>query len=304
MARRPHKLELYAWSVQHPPAEVAFLLRAHAHYNRDTGIDLASRLRDDFCGGAAIAAEFVSLDENHRAVGVDRDWPTIKWGESHWPQVLGERSQDLILLCADVIEARTPKVDLIAAMNFGTFEFHERSALLNYFKSARRTLRPGGLLVIDAFGGPGSMQVKTQSRRVTPPEWSGLEPFTYLWEQRRFDAVQQRIDCRIHFEFSDGKFMRDAFRYDWRMWSLAELTELMREAGFTQAEVWCDAEPATKKSKRSSAQPVRQFSPVNTLVNRDEWVAYVVGHVAPGRPQARALQRRPEDSGIESSLSS
>lgn len=278
---QPDKLNLYRLAVQHAPAEVAFLQRAFAHHNDG---ELPTLLREDFCGTAAIAAHFVALDENHRAVAIDSHYPTHRWALQRWPEVLGERAQDLHLVCDDVLSARTPRVDVVAALNFSVFIYHDRPALLNYFKTARKTLRPGGLLVIDAYGGPGAMQVKMQKRQVVPDASESVKPFEYQWEQRNYDAVTSRVDSRIHFGLSKSKTIRDAFLYDWRLWSLTELVELLTEAGFASAQVWCDADAHDNdaaKLKRASIEPSpRWFAPLSTMPGRDEWVAYVVA-VAP-----------------------
>jgi hypothetical protein len=40
--------------------------------------------------------------------------------------------------------------------------------------------------------------------------------------------------------------MRDAFRYDWRLWTIPELTELFEEAGFRNIHVlWEGTDPKT-----------------------------------------------------------
>jgi hypothetical protein len=99
--------------------------------------------------------------------------------------------------------------------------------------------------------------------------------FEYQWEQRDYDAVTGRIDCRIHFVVGgDGgvhRTRRNAFRYDWRLWTLPELIELMREAGFVRAEAWCDRYDAR------TGQSDGMYRPIARMGAREDWVAYVVG---------------------------
>ena len=158
MTRLPHKLELYQHAVQHPAAEVGFLLRAYHHYHRA----FPTKLKEDFAGGAAVASAFVALNENHRALAVDAHAQTVRWARQRAKRELGERAIDLHLICADVLAVATPKVDVIAAMNFSTFIYHDRASLCRYFQHARRSLTAKGMLVIDAFGGPGAMIVGVQ----------------------------------------------------------------------------------------------------------------------------------------------
>ena len=49
-----------------------------------------------------------------------------------------------------------------------------------------------------------------------------LKGFTYVWEQADFDPVTNHILCKIHFEFKDRTRLKNAFVYDWRLWSLVD----------------------------------------------------------------------------------
>jgi hypothetical protein len=40
--------------------------------------------------------------------------------------------------------------------------------------------------------------------------------------------------CHIHFAFPDGSRLDRAFSYDWRLWTLPELRELLAAAGFSR----------------------------------------------------------------------
>lgn len=268
MARsKPHRLDLYRLAVQHPEAEVGLLLRAYTHYNDDR---MPSRLKEDFAGSSVIASTFVSLDENHRALAVEAHGPTAQWAAKRADRELGERAEDCYIIQADVLEIDSPKVDVIAAMNFSTFIYHDRAALVRYFRAARKSLRPGGILAMDCFGGPGAMRLGVQTRQIQPAAEDGVEQFTYEWEQRSYDAVTGKIDCRIHFALADGSRIDNAFRYDWRLWTLPELQECLLEAKFTCVEVWCDQyDPETGQSDG-------HYRPISTLPAREDWVAYVI----------------------------
>lgn len=262
----PHKLELYRLAVQHPLAEVAFAERVFAHYQRGAQPG-ATRLREDFAGTAAVASAWVALGPERRALAVERHGPTLRWARLRARRELGARARDLHLLQADVMQVTSPRVEIVLALNFSTFIYHDRTALRQYFANARRSLLPGGVLIIDAYGGPGAMRLGTQRRRVAPTD--GIRPFEYAWEQRSYDAVTSRVDCRIHFQQS-GRKIANAFRYDWRLWSLSELVETMLEADFSQAQVWCDR--PGRRVERSGA-----FAPIRNMPAREDWVAYVVG---------------------------
>lgn len=273
-----HRLALYRRAVQHPLAEVAFLERAWRRAQRCMAKAGGPRghpllLREDFAGTAAVAAAWVASGPRRQAMAVDCHAPTLRWAWRQAQRELGPRADDLHLVCGDVPAVRGPRVDVIAALNFSSFIYHDRAAMLDYFRAARRALQPGGVLVIDAFGGPGAQRPGIQ-RRAIPADEHGPR-FTYLWEQRRFDPVTSRIDCRIHFELGCGSSRRridNAFGYDWRLWSLPELIELMAEAGLAGATVWCDRFDA--RIGRSDGQ----YRPTRHMPAREDFVAYVTGN--------------------------
>lgn len=272
-SKPPHKLSLYRRAVQHPPAEADFLHRAYRHYNK--GLPLL--LREDFAGTCAVAAAWVAMDPEHQAMAIESHRPTARWAQRTARREMGDAAEDLHIVEADVLEVDGPKVDITCALNFSTFIYHDRASLKQYFQSARRGLKRNGLLILDAYGGPGAMRVGTQTRRVpgeSAPGSLGSPPqpgFTYHWDQRSFDPITHRTECRIHFTLHDGTHLNSSFIYRWRLWALPELAELMLEAGFKKAEVWCDAyDPASETSdglyRRTPRMPAR-----------DDWVAYVIG---------------------------
>jgi len=259
---RPHKLDLYRLAVQWPQAQAHFLLNTYAHYHHGAW---PTRLKEDFAGTAAVAAAWTHLDEDQQAIAVDAHGPTARRAQRMYRDL-----DRLKIIHGDVLDVTAPKVDIIAALNFSVFIYHDRTATLRYMRHARASLRDGGLLIIDVFGGPGSMRAGIQSRDVRPPEDEGARPFEYQWEQRSYDAVSGRIDCRIHFRLADGTVRRDAFRYDWRLWTLPELSELLAEAGFSQADVWCDGYDAVAGAGDGD------YRPLTSMPEREDWVAYVV----------------------------
>jgi SAM-dependent methyltransferase len=170
-----------------------------------------------------------------------------------------------------------PAADVISVLNFSIFHFHRRGDLAAYFEHARRSLAADGILVLNAFGGPGALRATIDRRRVEPAATTcepAPPPFEYRWEQRGYDAVANRLDCRIHFvvDGTDGNSttIEDAFQYDWRVWTLPELTELIRETGFTDAQVWRHTYDPSKGTDGVF------LGPVDRIENADTWLAYVI----------------------------
>lgn len=252
----PHPLDLYRLAVQHPLAEVAFVDSAWAYHHGDDSE--AMLLREDFAGTCAVAAAWCASDPDRQAMAVELDRPTAEWAAERFDD------PDLHIVVDDVMAVDGPAVDVTLALNFSALIYHNASTLDAYLSHARRCLNPGGLLILDFFGGSSVYEPSVEHRRIEPDE-GGFEPFEYAWEQRGLDAVTRRIDCRIHFELSDGQSLRDAFCYDWRLWSPAELIASARRAGFAEASLWW-ADPAGGG----------RFQPVADEPVESAWVGYIV----------------------------
>lgn len=283
--RSPHgvgadPLELYRWATQDPETQIAVLDLMHRRIRRGPPPRV---LREDFAGTAAESIAWVDAHPRREAIAVERDPATVDWARLSAEPVLGRRAQRLQFITSDVLEASPPAVppaDLIAVLNFSICYFHRRTALLAYLRHARRCLAPTGLLVLNLFGGPGARRRRLVKHAITPRSQRAGEsvppPFEYQWEQRSWRASTRRIDCRIHFVVPAAgapgrRMLRDAFRYDWRLWRVDELIALLRQAGFADAQVW-----------RHTAEPGRGragvfLGPVATIPDRGTWVAYLVG---------------------------
>ncbi|QDU33076.1 hypothetical protein KS4_11170 [Poriferisphaera corsica] len=258
---------LYRSAVQHPEAEVAFLERVYMHYFEG---EQPTLLREDFAGTCAISSAWVMMDEDNRALAIEIDYPTAVWADKFISHEIQERSEDVIILVDDVMNVNEPEVEIVASMNFSTLIYHSKLELIAYFKHVRKCLLDNGIFVMDVFGGAGSKQVGVQERAMVVPGEQDLK-IKYQWEQRSYDARNQRIDCRIHFERENGERLVDAFCYDWRLWSLADLQAMMIEAGFDDSEVWCDV------YNTEIGQSDGYYKPADVYPDRQDWIAYVVG---------------------------
>jgi hypothetical protein len=118
--------------------------------------------------------------------------------------------------------------DVVAALNFSYWLLKERRAIKRYFERVHRLLKDDGVFFLDAYGGYDSFRVITQERAVE----GDAGDFTYVWEQEKYDPITGRQVCHIHFAFPDGSRMDRAFSYDWRLWTLPEIRELLDEVGF------------------------------------------------------------------------
>lgn len=257
---------LYEAAVQCVDADLDFAQRV---YTRRYGHGFRL-LREDFCGTAALAAAWVARGPKNRAWGVDLDEKTMDWGRAHHVRPLGPAARRLSLCRGDVRAVRTPGVDIICALNFSYMVFHRREALRDYFRAAFRGLRHQGLLLLDCFGGTEAGACVIEKKRVKAAQ--GRPAFTYIWEQASYNPVDHRTRFHIHFAFRGGRRLERAYVYDWRLWTLPELDEVLREAGFREAA--CFVEGWDESHSTGDGKFVRK----TRFENQAGWVAYVVGY--------------------------
>jgi len=151
-----------------------------------------------------------------------------------------------------------------AALGRRVSYLHQRRQLVAYFARCHDALRPGGVLVVDTFGGHGAM-VPFKHRR---PVGSAR----YTFEQASYDAVTARSLCHIHFRFPDGSVLRNCFTYDWRRYSLPELLDAMAEAGFAPPAVWV----ATTDTSSGAFEEEFRLHDGSVPLDAEHWNAYVV----------------------------
>jgi len=252
----PHdRHRLYERAVQDTATELALVERVVRHAGRP-----ALRLREDFCGTALLACAWVAGGPRRRADAVDLDPSVLTWSLIHRLPALGPAAARIQLHRRDVRRGPRGPYDAILALNFSWQVFHARRDLRDYLASARRALAPGGALVMDIFGGWLAQKALTERRRIG----GGV---TYVWEHEAFDPISNRLRCAIHFELPRGRRLRHAFRYDWRLWTLQEVKDLLAEVGFEEVEVLWDVEPPGVEPR----YVVREAA-----TNQGGWLAYLV----------------------------
>ena len=259
-AKQADRYALYQEAVQDPEADVSFARRVfERRYGRPPHL-----LREDFCGAAALACCWVSSHGKHRAWGIDIDPEPLGWGREHnLSQLSAEQAGRIELILGDVLEVEHEPVDVTVAFNFSYFLFLTRGEMLGYLRMARTTLRDEGILMLDAYGGGDAQQTMTETR-----EHDG---FDYVWDQDRFDPISHRAINHIHFEFPDGSRLRKAFSYDWRLWTIPELRDLLTEAGFSETAVYWEGTDL-KTNEGNGIYHLAKRAPDDPA-----WVAYIVG---------------------------
>ena len=252
------KYELYRKSVQSAENDVLFLRQT---YKELKGKD-ARVFGEDFCGTFALSTEWVKLSPKFEAIGVDLDPEPMEYGKHHYlTRLKPEQARRLRLLEGNVLDGSLPKADIIGAMNFSYFCFKNRELMKLYFANAYKRLNKDGIFLVDIFGG---------SQCAEPIEdCVKHDTFSYYWEQVNFDPVSNEALFYIHFKVK-GKKIEKVFTYDWRLWSISEIREIMKEVGFEKTHVYWEG-----TAKDGSGNGV--FTRTESGESCQSWIAYIVG---------------------------
>lgn len=258
LAQQADKYVCYQQSVQEPEAEIPVIQRVfRKHRGR-----AARSMREDFCGTGAMACAWVRDHSENTAIGIDLDPECLSWGRQHNVGALAPDQQARVkLIEGNVLDVGHEPVDVTVAFNFSYFLFRTRPEILRYLESARATLASDGILFLDAYGGVEAQQPKIVRRP--------CRGFTYVWEQRSFDPIQNWGRNYIHYEFPDGSAIPRAFSYDWRIWTIPEIREILADAGFSRSEVYWEG------TSRSTGQGNDVFSRRESADADPAWIAYL-----------------------------
>lgn len=257
LASKADKHSLYENSVQCVESEIDFVDSTYMTLRKKK----AQILREDFCGTANTSCEWIRRRNNNRAVGVDLDPEVLTWGKENNISKLSNGQQKRIsLINANVMEVRAEPVDIVLAMNFSYWIFKDRPSMIKYFHKVYAGLKADGIFFLDAFGGYEAFQLMEES--------TNYGKFTYIWDQDQYNPITGHCTFKIHYKFKDGSKMKDAFIYEWRLWTLPELTEMLTEAGFKPTIYW----EGTDKNNEGNGE----FTPTTEGEADAGWVAYIV----------------------------
>ncbi len=240
------RFDCYERCVQNAPAMARFLHAVHGGNPRT--------LREDFCGTGGVCRAWVALKPPHargrRAVGVDRDAEPLSRLRR------ASRPGRVRAVRADARDCRI-RADVVSATNFPLGYLHTRRELLRYLRGVHASLNPGGIFVCDTYGGKTAFKVGATVRDV----WcdGGLR-IRYTWEQRDADPLTAMVTNVLHFRGDAGGTVvfdhPEAFVYRWRLWSVPEIREALRDAGFRRTDVYSTLADAVDQHGRAHVRPV------------------------------------------------
>ncbi len=249
---------LYQLAVQCVESEIDMVDKTY----REIRGHKAARLREDFCGTGNTSCEWVRRRKTNTATGFDLDAEVLDWGRRENVAKLNEHQQTRVeLLQQDVLKTNQTAADIILAMNFSYLAFKTKDHLRAYFAAAHAGLAEHGILMMDGFGGHESWR--------TIKEKTKFDDFTYFWDQAKFNPITFEAVCHIHFKFRDGSKMKRAFSYEWRMWTLPEIRDLLAEAGFARSTVYWEG------TDEKTGEGNDEYFPTEEGVDDPSWIVYI-----------------------------
>ena len=261
LAEKADRHHLYELSVQCAEAEIDFVDKAFKRLRKRQ----ATLLREDFCGTANVCCEWVRRGKQRHAIGIDLDPEVLDWGrKNNLTRLSKKKRRRISLLQENVLEVETEQPDIISAMNFSYWLLKDRALLKDYFRSVHAALKDDGVFFLDAYGGYDSHKEIVEEREID----DGGKGFQYIWEQAAFDPITHSMDCHIHFAFADGSEMRDAFNYRWRLWTLPEVQDLLKESGFKRVTVYW-------QGWDKHGEPDGDFNPAKHAEPDAGWICYM-----------------------------
>lgn len=258
MAKKFDKYYYYMESVQSPETDVEFFQKTFKELKKRD----AESFREDFCGTFMLSQEWIKLDKKHTSYGVDLDPEPIEYGKKLAEDNLDwDQRERLRILNKNVLDSDLPHTDLVAACNFSYFIFKTRKQLREYFENCYNTLKDDGLFIVDIFGGSQCYEPNEEET-----EHDG---FSYFWDQDSYDPVNNHAQFYIHFQVDGEKKQEKCFSYDWRMWSIPEVREVMAEAGFRVSHVYWEGTD-------DDGEGDGEFERVEVGEDCESWIAYIV----------------------------
>ncbi len=226
-ARTADKYELYQWSVQSPDEDIKFLSKVY----RELTNKKATHFREDFCGTGLLSATWIGRGKQYTAEGFDIDPEPVEWGKSRHFAQLGPAVERMTFHLEDARQPSDKAPDIRCAQNFSYWIFKTRPQMLDYFTRAYEDIAANGIFVIDLYGGPELFDEVKEESEIE-------QGFTYVWDQDEYWPVSSEATLHIHFKFPDGSKMKRIFSYEWRLWGLTELKDILDDAGFSRVDCY------------------------------------------------------------------
>jgi hypothetical protein len=116
---------------------------------------------------------------------------------------------------------------------------------------------------MDCFGGSECYEANEEE---TDHEDDG---FSYFWDQDSYNPITNEAQFYIHFQ-RDGETKREkVFSYDWRLWSIPELRDILTDVGFKKTTIYWEG-----TDENGEGDGV--YTPTEQGEDCESWVAYII----------------------------
>tara|TARA_R110002072_G_scaffold1989_2_gene16345 strand:- start:65555 stop:66361 length:807 start_codon:yes stop_codon:yes gene_type:complete len=254
------KYELYEGSVQCHESDIEFI---NEQFKKFRGRE-AKVLREDFGGTGALACDWTKQGSDFQAYAVDLDVEPISYGQkTHYQTLNDEEKERMKYIEGNVLDNFSFKADVLVAFNFSYFIFKKRQLLKDYFQKAYEGLKDDGVFMVDIFGGTECFQECVEETE--------HDDHSYYWDCDNYNPLTNEVLYYIHFKtHKDKKKYNKVFTYDWRHWSVREITELMEEVGFSKVVTYWEGEDEDGDGDGN-------FFESTVEENCESWVIYIAG---------------------------
>ena len=256
------KYSLYERSVQNPETDIEFINQKFADIRSQKPLTL----REDFGGTGHFCCEWVKQGPQHLASVIDLNPEPLGYGKKHHRSKLEKNQRKQVhYRQMNVLDPATMKTDLVVAFNFSYFIFKQRRELLAYFTQVRNSLKPEGVFFLDCFGGSecyAPIEEETQH-----------DGFKYFWDLDSINPINNHVIYHIHFKKKGKAKYKKAFSYDWRMWSLPEIRDILEEAGFQHTLVYWEGD-----SEDGDEGGNDEFDACEHTEQCESWVVYLAAY--------------------------
>lgn len=264
MAKAPFdKYYYYTQSVQSTEADVEFFAKTYRELKEED----ARIFQEDFCGTFALSCEWVKTQNENIAYGIDLDPEPIAYGQEHYLSQLNDHQKERVVIAKKNVlnDPENPlKPHIIAGLNFSYFIFKDRATMKDYFQRTYDALDKDGVFFLDSFGGSKCCEANEEE---TEDEELG---YSYYWDQDSYDPITNEAKFYIHFKRKGEPKRMNVFSYDWRMWSIPEVRDIMAEVGFKETHVYWEG---TDEDGEGDGV----YSRTTEGEECESWVAYIVG---------------------------
>ena len=253
------KYLLYEESVQNPESDIEFIEK---EYQREYG-RLPTSIREDFCGTGMLLAQWVARNKANTGVGIDLSEEPIESGKArHYAALTKDQQSRMSYVLENVLHAETHKAEVVCAFNYSFYIFKERQTLLEYFKAVRAVMKDEGLFFLDCFGGTEAMMEGEEERE--------LDTHDYFWDCEKFNPITHDCFYSIHFKLKGQKKQKRVFTYDWRFWTMPDICDVLKEAGFSEVFTYWEGDDDDDDGGNG------EFERENEAENCLSWISYLV----------------------------